>query len=219
MKYFNFLKSIFNKQVIGLDIGSHSVKAVKIMRANGKISLNKTGYSEVIQGNKESDISLKQAINNIWHEQNFETNKVGISLSGKKVIARYTEMPYMEEKELKKALPFEIQTSIPYPLDEVTLTSQVVDEFEKNGKKAIRVLYAVSLKKEIDKIISLLTDLNLEAVFIDLDMISLERIYRLNRRGSEEDILMVNIGADTTNFNFLHNGVTLFARDIEWGGN
>ncbi|MCD6311404.1 MAG: type IV pilus assembly protein PilM [Elusimicrobia bacterium] len=213
-----FLKTFFNKQIIGLDIGASSVKAVQVTKENGTISLNKTGYSKLTSMDKDRGISLKQSIRDIWREQNFETNKVGISLSGKKVIARYIELPYMETKELKKALPFEIQTSIPYPLEDVMLTSQVVDEFEKNGKKNIRVLYAVSLKKEVDKIISLLTALKLEAAFIDLDMISLERAYRLNS-SREEDILMVDIGADTTNFNFLHNGSTLFARDIEWGGN
>jgi len=217
MRKFDFFKGLFKKQIVGLDIGSSSVKAVQIGYEGDKVLLEKIGFSGIDFIGKDRDISLQHAIHDIWYGQKIKTNKVGISFSGKKVIARYIELPYMEKKDLKQALPFEIQASIPYPLDEVVLTFQVVGEDERNKK--IRILYAVSLLSEIDKIRNLLAQLKLEVVFIDLDMTSLERAYRFNYSDLQEDILMVNIGANTTNFNFLHNGASLFARDIEWGGN
>ena len=164
--------------------------------------------------------SLQHLIQNIWYQYKIDSTRVGISLSGKKAIVRYIEFPYMENKDLKKALPFEIQTNIPFSLQDAIISFQVIDEFEKSGTKMVRIVYAVSRREEIEKIVNLLEGVGLEVVFIDLDMFSLARAYNFvkNCKG-ESDILMVNLGASVTNFNFLHNGVSLFARDINWGGN
>jgi general secretion pathway protein L len=57
------------------------------------------------------------------------------SIPGRHFSQRIVHFPFVDRKRIEKALPFEIEDSLPFPLDEVEIDHFILDKAEKNADK------------------------------------------------------------------------------------
>ena len=105
-----------NKSMVGVDIGSSSVKAVELQGKNGDFQLVSLGYEglqpdSVVDGQIMELNSVSHAIANIFNEHKIKTTKVAAGVNGHSVIVKNIVLPQMTGEELQESYRSISQTS------------------------------------------------------------------------------------------------------------
>lgn len=213
------------KQVIGLDIGSNTIKAVQISKEKDGYRLEKVGVAllepEIIVDGSIIDASrVVDTIRLLLKEQGIKVKDAVISVSGySSVIIKKITIPEMTEEELSESIKWEAEQYIPFPIDEVKLDFEIIGP-SAAADNQMDVLLVVAKKEKVNDYISVITQAGLNPVVVDVDVFALENMYELNY-GIElgKNVVLVNIGASTTNINIIRDGMPLITRDSPVGGN
>ncbi len=218
--------TLFSKTIVGLDIGSSSVKAVQLRRVGEKwqlVSLGIANVSKEGEDNKGSETqraAILDAIKRVFKESGIKIKKVVTSLSGDSVIIRYVKLPFVTEAELRGTIAHEAEQYIPLNIEQVALDFQVLGESQEDGQRKVDVLLVAAKIELVDQHVSLLKSAGLAPMVIDVDTFALENAYELNRlESTEETTALVNVGASLTTLNIMEGNTTRFTRDIPVAGN
>ncbi len=202
---------------IGLDLGSSSIKIVKLEHSNKKFILQNFIFKDIPQ--PRSDIS--SLLKNTLQEFAVENSTLSISLSGQNVITRYISIPIMNRNELKYALKFEAQKYIPFSIEEVNLDGHILRQDQKTGKMLI--LVAAARKEFVNQNIKSIQNLGFKVKVVDIDSLVLVNTFNFNYSQDEfvknNTIALLNIGASITNLSILEQGMPCLSRDIHIAGN
>ena len=217
---------IFSKTVVGLDIGTSSVKAALLKQAGEKWQMISAGMTEIpreAQEGKNPDAqrtAVVEAIKRVFKENRIKSKNVVTSLSGDSVIIRYVKIPFMTAEELRGNIAKEAEQYIPLNLDQVVLDFQILGETQEEGQKKMDVLLVAAKVDVVDQHLSVLKTAGLTPAVIDVDTFALENAYEANKSGpSEETVALMNVGATLTTINIMEGNLTRFTRDIPVAGN
>lgn len=197
---------------LGLDIGTSTIKIVKLKFIQDVVELTRFGLEPI-----QPDLValLKRMIES--------QQSVNISVSGAQTVIRYIDFPRMNADELKQALKFEAQKYIPFALNEINLDSYILKEDLPDNK--MLVLVAAVKKEFINQRLKLIQEAGLKTNIVDLDSLALINAFNFSY-AKEEDadtknktIVLLNIGASMSNLNILENGHPVLSRDIYIAGN
>jgi type IV pilus assembly protein PilM len=218
--------SLFSKTIVGLDIGTSSVKAIHLKKNGNQWNLVSLGIKEIPKeaqdatGQGVSKTALVDVIKKLFKENGIKTKKVVTSLSGDSVIIRYVKLPFMTADELRGAIPREAEQYIPLNLDQVVLDFQILGEIQEDGQRKLDVLLVAAKVDVVDQHLNLLKSAGLIPSVIDVDAFALENAYEVNRAESnDETVALINVGASLTTINILEGNNTRFTRDIPVAGN
>lgn len=193
---------------IALDIGSYSIKAAAISRAKEKPML--MGFSirpigdNIIKAIKEAHASL-----------GFTRNKVIVSVSGPAVIARYIDIPAMNEEELAGAIRFEAEKLIPYDIKEIHLDAAKIEDLEGNR---MRVVMVAAKKDLVSSQMDILSEAGLEPLICDVDSFAAANAFMNTHIDDTSVCGLLNIGFNKSNLNIVKGAKTYLSRDIDIGG-
>jgi type IV pilus assembly protein PilM len=209
-------------KIIGLDIGSYSVKMVEIDRSKKGYELNFLGMAPLPDGSVV-DKSIKKAdmVGNAiraLHSHSSRVKQVSTSLSGKAVIIKQVTMTSMNDTQLEKQIQMEAEPYIPFDIKDVNLDFFIMgDRPEKEG--SMEVVLVAAKKDYMAEYLDLLKSLNLTPVVVDVDPFALEVMYEFCYPNVQEEIVaLVNVGASTININILKSGASQYTRDLALGG-
>src|ERR1700719_2747513 len=106
------------KPVVGLDIGSNSIKAVELKSTKAGYELVSFGMEPLAQdtgvdGAIMNAPQVANAISRIFDTQKIKTKDVATSVSGHSVIVKRVPLPLMTEEELYDRIPSEASQHIP----------------------------------------------------------------------------------------------------------
>jgi len=210
------------KDSIGLDIGSSTIKLAELKETKRGYQLKNIGeallppeaiVNKVIT-NREA---VSEALYTLIEDLRIKTKNVAISISGHSVIIKKVSLPKMTEKELREAIPWELEQYIPQSIEDVNYDFQILPGQTPEGNMDVLI---VAAKKDIaSDYIAVVNDAGLTPVVLDVDVFALENMYEANYPQSPGIVALVNIGASVTNVNILRNGISVFTRDITIGGN
>ncbi len=195
---------------IGLDIGTESIKCVKL-KINEAIELVNFDLEE---GRLDPTDVLKK----IKHIQ--DADLVNISFCGSSTVIRYVNFPRMNKTELKQALKFEAQKHIPFSLNEVNLDAEILKNDLPENK--MLVLLAAIKKELIQQRLKTLENAGLRPNILDIDSIALVNAFNFNYPKIDvpenKSICLLNIGASISNVSILDNRIPRLSRDIHSAG-
>ena len=218
--------SLFSKSVVGLDIGTSSIKVVQLKPSGTQWQLVGMGIAELpneIQESKNQDAqrtAILETIKRVFKESGIKTKKVVTSLSGDSVIIRYVKLPFMTEDELRATIAREAEQYIPLNIEQVVLDFQILGETQEDGQRKLDVLLVAAKVDVVDQHLLMLKSAGLMPLVIDVDAFSLQNAYEVNRlEPSEETVALINIGASLSTINILEGNNTRFTRDIAVAGN
>src|SRR5579872_4958123 len=218
--------SFFSKTIVGLDIGSSTVKIVQLKPEANQWKLVSMGMVEIPKESLEAKnpeaqrTSVIETIKRAFKESGIKTKKVITSLSGDSVIIRYVKLPFMTEEELRGSIAREAEQYIPLNIDQVVLDFQILGEAQEDGQRKLDVLLVAAKVDVVDQHLSMLKSAGLSPMVIDIDAFALQNAYEINRvEPSEETVALINMGASLTTVNILEGSNTRFTRDIPVAGN
>src|SRR5919199_5849121 len=215
------------KLLVGIDIGTHSIKVVRLKRKGKGYQLLNFGImplrpEAMVDGNIAEAEVIVEAIRNLMRMEKIKSKEVATAVSGQSVIVKRIRVPQMTEKELAEAIQGEAEQHIPFEIADVNIDFQVlptVSEEDERADNQMDVLLVAAKKAKIRDYTTLLANAGLNPVVVDIDVFALENEFEITMAGDGGVVALVDIGATTMNINILKAGYTLFQRDIAIGGN
>lgn len=204
----------------GLDIGSHTLKIVQLSRRGGKYQLSSFASSPSNQkgllSDSESDLSsLAQAIKKLHQEAKIKTKNVVTALPQDQVFTRVITLPPLSAQELESALKWEAEQYIPLPLEEVTLSFEIVGKTKEAGKEKNEVLLAAAPKTLIEKAIKVLKAAGLNPISLEMEMTALARSLVSQ---DEQTVFLVDFGAKATDLAIVEGGKIVLIHSVPTAG-
>ena len=218
------LPSFGKASLVGLDIGSNSVKVVEIsqksrdkgfeLRSLGQAPL---ASESIVQGAFLNSSSIVDAIREAIENGRIKSKDVAASVSGHSVIVKRVNLPHMTREELEGQIQWEAEQYIPFDVNEVNLDCEILASNEEEGH--MDVLLVAAKKDLIDDYVQVITEAGLNPVAIDVAGFAVQNAYEVNYDPDPDAVIgLVNIGAQVVNINVLRNGIPAFTRDIMTGG-
>jgi type IV pilus assembly protein PilM len=212
------------KEVVGIDIGSSSVKIIQLKDNKGSFQLLNAGIyplsPEAIVDNTLMDSSaIATAIKNLSTSLGIKTKDAVCSISGNSVIIRKIVLPAMPQEELEDQISWEAEQYIPFDINDVNMDFQILSP-DSNDPSKMNVLLVASKKDIINDYVAVFSQVGMQLVVVDVDSFAVQNSFEVNHSYNSEDIIaLVNIGASVMNINVIKDGITLFTRDVQMGGN
>src|ERR1700688_4923889 len=196
------------RQLVGLDIGSSSIKAVELKSTKAGYELVSFGMEPLAQ-----DTVVDGAI---MDTQKIKTKNVGSSVSGHSVIVKRVPLPLMTEEELYDRIPSEASQHIPFDIADVNLSYQLLEAMDSQ----MDVLLVAVKKDKILNHTNVLAQAGKTPVVVDIDAFGLQNCFEMNYEpDAGQTVALLNIGASVMNINIVRGGIPLFTRDVSVGGN
>ncbi|OLE52139.1 MAG: hypothetical protein AUG51_19470 [Acidobacteria bacterium 13_1_20CM_3_53_8] len=213
-------RGLSKKGLVGLDIGSSSVKAVELQGKGNNIQLVSLGYESlpedsIVDGQIMELNNVSNAVQNIFRSNQMKTERVAAGVSGNSVIVKNIVVPQMSEEELEESIEWHAEEHIPFDITDVSLDYQITG----NGADALHVLMAACKREKVSNIRQAIQLAGKEPAVIDVDAFALQNCYEVNYRPQPGDVVaLLNIGASTMNINILNGVRSVFTRDVSVGG-
>lgn len=215
-----FKKGSGKKNLVGLDIGSSSVKAVELGKKGSSLQLLNLGFENlqtdtIVDGQIMELNNVSNVISQIFSEHQIRTTRVCAGVSGHSVIVKNIVLPQMSSEELQESFSWHAEEHIPFDIADVNLDY----ELTSRSDDALHVLMAACKSDKIANVKQAIQLAGKQPVIIDVDAFALQNCYEVNYRPRPGEIVaLLNIGAATMNINILNGTRSVFARDASVGG-
>ncbi|OGG37284.1 hypothetical protein A3J20_00385 [Candidatus Gottesmanbacteria bacterium RIFCSPLOWO2_02_FULL_42_29] len=209
------------KIMLGIDIGTTSIKAVSLSRNKNDVSLLAAGNIPAPRVNPDmvahsDEQVIANTINQLVHDMKVNSAGVAVSLPSYKVINQVIEIPEMNEKEIEQSIQWEAEQYIPLPLSKVKIDYSVIGRNEATKKlKIILVAAPLSLIEKYMRIISL-TGLNLLAIETEI-LASVRSV--VHSLPTLANIMLLSVGATNTEIALIRNQLLIYTKSYPIGGN
>ena len=216
-----FKRSLVKKSLVGLDIGSSSVKAVELQGKPGSLSLANLGFAAlqpdtVVDGQIMELNDVSNVIAAVFQSQQIKTERVAAGVSGSSVIVKNIIVPQMTREELEESIDWHAEEHIPFDISDVSLDYQVVG----SGPDSLHVLMAACKRDFVANLKQAIQLAGKQPAIIDVDAFALQNCYEVNYQPPADLVVaLLNVGASTMNINILKGTRSVFTRDVSVGGN
>ena len=212
-----------SKRLVGLDIGSSSIKAVELAKKGSayelvNLGMEPVGQDVVVDGSIMDALLVSSAIEKIFAENKIKSKAVATSVSGHSVIVKRIVVSAANEEEVVGAIPYEAQQYIPFDVADVNLSYQVLGPTPAGNGMDV-MLVAVKREKILNHT-NVLSQAGRTPLVVDIDAFALQNAFEANYDPPPGGMVaLLNIGASIMNINIVRNGTPLFTRDVSVGGN
>jgi type IV pilus assembly protein PilM len=211
---------------IGLDIGSTAVRAVELTGGDSpavvRAAQAQLPAGAVENGEVRDAGAVAEGIKELWHRGKFKGRQVYCGVGNQRVVVREIALPWLPEKEMRASLGFQVQELIPMPVEEAVLDYDVIEEFQQDDRKMLRLLLVAAQRVMVDGVVSAVMSAKLEPLGLDLVPFALVRSVGTTGEGMDLDEAgaeaIVDIGAHVTNIVVHSSGTTRFVRVLPSGG-
>jgi len=208
------------KRAIGLDIGTHSVKAVQMSRSGGRLFVDEVGYAVVNRDQINADPVMAHAAAVSEALAGLSVSKSALvgALPGQTVVIRYPRLTQSAQQDIEAAVEREAGQSIPYDLAEVYLDWTLLEELQEGDNKQLKILLVAAKHEVIDSRVQIMNAAEVQFSVLGVDSLALADAAEacgMLREG--ETVAMLNVGLTSASIHFMKNGVSNFIRDVAWG--
>ena len=216
--------------VFGLDISSSSVKMIEIVDA-GKGAYRVERYSieplpreAVVDGNINNLEAVAESVKRAHKRLATRTKHVAMAVpSGAVITKKIIVQAGLREDELELQVETEANQYIPFALDEVNLDFQLIGPAPSNPEEE-EVLIAATRKEKVEDRVAVAESAGLKALVMDVESYAQQSalalvVEQLPNGGKDQNIAVVDIGANVMNVTVLRNDQSVYTREQAFGGN
>jgi|GEM_PF-83761 len=200
------VEPIWVKQdIIGMDIGSGSLKVVQLGKKGlltkligyGRMDIPENFIIEgiIAEPEKLAELTKKFFETDVWGK--ITAKRVCTSLPESKIFTRTITLPHMNEKALAEAVNWEASQTIPMALTDLYLDWQIIGPALDDPKND-EIIYAAAPRAIVDSYIHYFSFLGLEIEGIETSLTAIIRS-AVSKKNAKEAVLIIDIGGMTTN--------------------
>lgn len=227
----SFLSDLFgrkkSKSVVGLDIGSSSLKVVQLRRQGetavletyGELALGPYAGGEVGQATNLGAEKIAETLRDLMKEANVTTLDTGVSIPFSRSLLALVELPRKDNPEEQRTIvELEARKYIPVPVSEVQLDWFAIPEPLPEGVEPPSTIKALIVAVHNDQLALLqgvIGGAGLTASFYEIEIFS---TIRACVEEPVKPILVLDIGASATKTYVVSRGVVARSHNITQGG-
>ncbi len=217
------------RPLIGLDIGTSSVKAVELRaKKKGKqtayevvrIGHEPLPHDAIVEGTIIDTAAVADKIRAVCDAAKIVGRDMVIAVSGNSVIIKKISLPPMEAEELAESVIWEAKHSIPYPYDETYVDYSILRPAKPGEDQNIEILLVAAKKEKINAYANVIRQARKSLAAVEVDAFALHNALEVNYPDEfrEKIIALVNIGAAITTIVVSERGAPQMFRDLPMGG-
>ena len=215
-----------NKGLIGVDISSTSVKILELSVKNGRYWVESYGLSPLLEGSVvEKNIlnpeAVADALERAVNIANPQSQNVAVAVPTSMVIHKVIEMDAdMTEEEREVQIRMDAEQYIPFPLDEVSLDFEVLNDKLAMANR-VNVLLVATRFENIESRVEVLEIAGLSPKIADVESYALERAFDVFSDTLPIGVNMVgvlDIGHTMTTLSVVQKGKIIYTREQVFGG-
>jgi type IV pilus assembly protein PilM len=203
------------QKIIGLDIGSYSIKAVHLRRTFRGFEL--VGFREQVisrEGETAPSEAVAQGIAQLYGEGHLSGDVVISSIPGHQVSARIVKLPFSDRKKLEQVIPFEVEGYTPFNIEDMVVSYHIVNVEEGEAQ----ILALLAKKDVVRDHLEILGRVDISPKIVDLDVLALYTISSIMPQTGEDPFSIADIGASKTSLCIIDGGHVSMIRTLPIGG-
>lgn len=207
----------------GIDIGNHSIKAIKLAGDGGKLRLDGYAYGSTPNGillseSDESQQKLAASIRSIISSSNLASvKKVVFAVPESHVYRRLMTLPYVDDESLENAVFWEIKKYLTTPVEEVTLGTIVIGEKMKNDTRVADILVIAVANVYLERYMKVLEMAGLEPIAAETEGIATVRALNELTANITSSYLVVDFGSSSTDVSVAFKDKLIYSDSIAYG--
>jgi type IV pilus assembly protein PilM len=215
-----------NKGLIGVDISSTSVKLLELSVKNGRYWVESYGLvplqeNSVVEKNILNPEAVSEALERAVSQANPRSANAAIAVPTSMIISKIIEMDAdMSDDEREVQIRMDAEQHIPYPLDEVSLDFEVLNDRLPNPNR-VNVLLVATRTENVDARVEVLEFAGLTARVAEVDSYALERAYGVfadTLPVGAHTVAVLDIGHTMTTLSVMQHGKIIYTREQVFGG-
>lgn len=206
--------------MIGIDIGSKSIKMVELAKSGKGFVLKASGAvgyvgtpPEHAKDDKEL-VPVAEAIKKLRKEAKISSREVAIALPEPFVYTRTIKFPPLTDSEIASAVKWEAEQYIPIPANDAIIEHQIIERRENTSPAQTVVLLIAAPKGIVAKYTKAIEMSGLDLVAVETEVISMVR----SLAPDNQTVLVVDLGSRSTDIAISKNGQLMFSRSIPTAG-
>ena len=227
------LTNLLNKlqsqiELVGLDIGTTSVKLIQLLK-------DAEGYTATVAVKEEIDVNPEDpknshaahvlAVQKCLKKANLNSRNVVCGVSGSEVMIRGFKFPSLPEEAIEQAVRFEIQQVCPFDSKDLILDYQLVENASvSDGQELSNVfprsgVMIAATKNVVEEKTGILTEAGAKALFVDSDALALLNcLNELELLDTDATVAIIDVGWEFTNVIIYGQDGLPFVRDLNNAG-
>ena len=209
------------KGLVGLDLGSSSIKAIELGRKGNQYEVMNLALAElpegaIVEGVIKDGAAVAQAVHALFADHHITASNVATSVSGHSVLVKRITVAGESPGQLADAIAEAAEQALQLDLDEVRWDYHVLGPAP--GRAAYDVMLVAAKRDKLASYADVVEQAGKHAVVVDTDVFALENAFEMSYQPPRDQVVaLVDIGASTTHINIVRNGVPLFTRDLSTG--
>jgi general secretion pathway protein L len=197
------------KNVVGLDLGSHSIKAVELrqtLRGLEPVQLR-------LHPSTSDEADRAELLRRFFRTHHLPLDQVVTALPGDRLSSRRLDFPFRDRKKLASAVPFEVEGEVPFPIEELLVDWEIVG----GDRTHATVSAAIVQRKHVAELLAELGEANCDPRIIEAEGFALANLTSLFDLSGTR--LLADIGHRKTTLCLLMDGRAVATRTLPIGGN
>lgn len=201
MKDFNYFQGIFNKEfVVGLDIGTSSIKIAQFKKREDGLHLMQADLCEI--KHIETDVlpgkEIAHLLNNLFKGIGARKSKIIVCINCDKTAITSVTVPYMPRGELSEGIRLEAKNYFSFPIEDAWIDCEIIGEVMEKGIRKYQVLVATSPKKTVNEYLSLLEKIGIRPASFIPPAYALQKLGEVFLSKGDKIQCLVDIGSRYT---------------------
>lgn len=204
--------------MVGIDIGSKSIKIIELVKSGTSWTLKSSGVVGYLGQSpdkiiEESDLlKTAEVLKKIITQIGISSKEVNLALPESLVFTRVVKFPMLSDEEIASAVKWEAEQYIPIPIADAVVQYSVL---EKNQTlSSVSILLVAAPKNVVEKYVKIAKLAGLLPVAAETELTALSRSL-----SPEKGIGMIlDLGSSATDMSIVKDSNTVFTRSIPIAG-
>lgn len=203
------------QRVIGLDIGSYSIKAVEIVNTFKSYEIANF-YENVIPHVEalDPDVVLPACMEQLFQENNLKADRIITAMPGQYISSRIMSFGFSDPRKIEAAILSELEDAVPFNMDDMIIDHQTLGQM--NGQTI--TLAVLTRKTFLRSFLEHLQRIDIDPKLVDVDSLAFYNLASYMPMPAGQCVGLVDVGHEKTSVCIVQDGVLRMFRSINLGG-
>src|SRR3990170_209202 len=206
--------------MIGIDIGSKTIKIVELVKEGESFKLRGSGIvgyqgasPEHAKDEKEL-LGVADVIRKLHREAKISGKEVTVALPEPNVYTRTIKFPPLTDQEIASAIKWEAEQYIPITIGEAIIQHTIIERRENVSLPEVAVLLIAAPRNIVELYVKVVQMAGLTVTAVETELIALAR----SLAPANQTVMLADLGARSTDIAIVKNGQLSFTRTIPTAG-
>ncbi len=202
------------QKILGIDIGTYSVKAVRLKnRLGGGFEFIDSFCEPLDMNAADSAAEAADALKRMISTNRLGDDTIIGAVPSQKVSGRFLKLPLTDKRKIDQVIDYEVDNYVPFPSQSIVTDYQLASKSHDTPN----VFIQVAMKSDVKSAVQIFEQAGVEAKYIDSETLSLFSALSYAFDDGERHALL-DVGHTKSILTVIDNGEIAYSHTIDFGG-